>query len=311
MHLPDPFRSEQGALVMLALTNLLWGGNYIASKVVVAESPPFTTAFVRFVFATTLILAVYAASPGARLPRRAEWPGLAVLGFVFFLYNIFFYAGLKATSSANAALLAAISPALTALLSAALGRERVRPVQVFGMALSFTGVALVVVKGAGEAFRFNPGDLLVIAASSTWSFYTLLGKKAMETQTPLAVTSFAWVGGTVLLFPAALLERHTHAWFAFSAAAWWSLAYVVLISSVACFLWWYQGINAVGPTRASVFINLIPLTGLALGPLLMHDPVTLRQLLGAALILGGVYLVSQAPALLERRSVSRSLTDGR
>lgn len=322
MSLPSPFRTERGALGMLALTNLLWGGNYLASKVVVAESPPFTAAFVRFLLATALILLLYARTPGARLPRRAEWPGLAALGFVFFLYNVLFYAGLKATTSANAALLAAISPAMTAVLSAALGKERVRPVQVFGMALSFTGVALVVLKGAvglggsGTAaagsggpvgagvFAFNPGDSVIIAASTTWSFYTLLGKRAMETSSPLAVTAFAWVVGTALLFPAALIERHSHGWFAFSAAGWWSLAYVVVFSSVACFTWWYEGVKVVGPTRASVFINLIPLTGLVLSPLLLKEPVTLRQLAGAALILGGVYLVAQAPALGRRRVYS-------
>lgn len=308
---PDPFRTKRGALAMLVLTNLLWGGNYLASKVVVAESPPFTAAFVRFVLATALILAVYARTPGVRSPRRTEWPGLIALGFVFFLYNLFFYAGLKATTSANAALLAATSPALTAVLSAALGKERLHPLQALGLGVSFAGVALVVLRHApvlspGRAalagtFTVNAGDFLIIAASLCWSFYTLLGQQSMATLSPLAATSFAWVVGTVLLFPAALLERHAHGWFAFSPTGWWSLAYVVILSSVACFTWWYQGIKAVGAARASVFINLIPLTSLFLSPWLMKEPVTSRQLLGAVLILGGVYLVAQTPAFRHDR----------
>jgi drug/metabolite transporter (DMT)-like permease len=293
--LPDPFRTERGAVVMLVLTNLIWGGNYIASKVIVSESPPFTVAFVRFVLATSLILVLYALTPGARLPRRREWPALAQIGVAFFLYNLFFYTGLKATSSANAALLAATSPAGTALLSAALVKERVRPIQVGGLLLSFTGVALVVLKHG--ALTFNPGDFVIMAASLTWSVYSLLGKRAMATMSPLATTAYAWVIGTVLLFPAALLERHTHGWFAFSPAGWWSFGYVVVLSSVAAFTWWYKGIQRLGATRASVFLNLIPLTGLILSPLLMPERLRLGQLLGAALILSGVYLVAQAPAL--------------
>lgn len=295
MMLPDPFRTERGAVVMLVLTNLIWGGNYIASKVIVSESPPFTAAFVRFVLATSLILVLYALTPGARLPRRSEWSALAQVGVAFFLYNLFFYAGLAATSSANAALLAATSPAGTALLSSALVKERVRPVQVGGLLLSFTGVALVVLKHG--ALTFNPGDFVIMAASLTWSVYSLLGKRAMTTMSPLATTTYAWVIGTALLFPAALLERHTHGWFAFSPAGWWSFGYVVVLSSVAAFTWWYKGIQRLGATRTSIFLNLIPLTGLILSPLLMHERLRLGQLLGAALILSGVYLVAQAPAL--------------
>ncbi|MGE5553024.1 MAG: DMT family transporter [Betaproteobacteria bacterium] len=291
--LPDPFRTQRGAMAMLALTCLLWGGNYIASKVVVAESPPFTAAFVRFVFATLLVLALYALTPGARWPRREEWKNLAILGCAFFLYNLFFYSGLKATTSANAALLAATSPVITAVASAVSGKERVRVAQALGLAASFTGVTFVVLK---EGLRLNPGDVLVIASSCIWSFYTLFGQRTMATLSPLAVTAFAWVVSTILLFPAALLERHTHGWFVFSTTAWWNLAYVVMFSSVACFTWWYKGVSAVGPTRASVFLNLIPLTGLVLSPLLMKERLTLRQLLGAALILGGVYLVAHYPA---------------
>lgn len=298
---PSPFRTERGAMVMLILTNLIWGGNYVASKVVVAESPPFTAAFVRFLLATALILGLYWLTPAARLPRRAEWPGLLGLGFIFCLYNLFFYSGLKATSSANAALLAATSPLITALLTSRQGRERLRLTQVVGLLVSFGGVALVVFSGAGPGaspagFRLNPGDLLIMLASTTWSLYSLQGKRCMETLSPLGTTTFAWVIGTAMLLPAALLEPHPHGWFAFTPAGWWSLGYVILFSSVASFTWWYQGIQVVGANRASVFVYLIPLTSLALTPLLMKVPVTVSQLAGAVLILGGVYAVANKKA---------------
>lgn len=65
---------------------------------------------------------------------------------------------------------------------------------------------------------------------------------------------------------------------------------------MASFTWWYKGIRVVGANRASVFVNLIPLTSLVLSPLLMKVPVTAGQLLGAVFILGGVYLVVNKPA---------------
>ncbi len=292
--LKESFATERGTYVMLTLTALFWGGNYVASKVFVSEAPPITAAFVRFVFATLLILAIYSREPGARLPRRDEVGPLAAVGLIFFLYNVFFYSGLKLTTSSNASLLAAASPALTALLTARETGERVKTRQIGGIALSFAGVALVVTMDLTRLaeFRFNWGDLWILTASLSWSFYTLWGKQAMATLSPLAVTSYAWVIGTLLLFPAALLEPHSHGWFAFSVRAWWNLFYVVVFSSVAAFTWWYKGVQVIGANRSAIFVNLIPVTGLALAVLFLGEKVSPQQIAGALLILGGVYLVA-------------------
>jgi drug/metabolite transporter (DMT)-like permease len=285
----------------LVLTTFFWGGTFVAGKWAVSEAPPFLVATIRFAVASAVLFALVAwrrarGADGFHLPRgAAEWAGLLSLGLTgVFLYNFFFLAGLARTSATNGSLIVAFNPILTAVLSAAWLKERVRPLQAAGLLLALLGVGVVITGGSPAVVRalsFNMGDLLLLGAPLAWAFYTIAGKKVLARFPPLVATAYASLFGTLLLLPAAALEGPLPAGVSrLTAYGWLSVLQLALLGTVAGFVWWYEGVEALGPARAAVFVNLVPLFGVLLASLILGERMAGPQLAGGLLVVAGVYL---------------------
>jgi drug/metabolite transporter (DMT)-like permease len=285
----------------LVLTTFFWGGTFVAARFAVGEAPPFFAASCRFLIASIVLVSLTA----WRSRRdRVDFPvpgnlrqlaGLFSLGLTgVFLYNALFFTGLKLTTATNGALIVAINPLLTAVLSALWLRERVSATQATGLLLSLTGVSIVIAKGSLAVFAdlsFNAGDLIMLGAPLCWALYSILGKKALARFTPLAATAYASVFGAGLLIPAALLE---HAALGggmpgFSWLGWLAVLQLALLGTVVGFVWWYQGVQLIGTARAAAFVNLVPLFGALLAALFLGERVIAAQVWGGCLVILGVY----------------------
>jgi drug/metabolite transporter (DMT)-like permease len=210
-----------------------------------------------------------------------------------FLYNVAFLTGLSLTTATNGSLIVAFNPLLTAALSAAWLKERLRPVQTAGLVLALLGVGVVVTNGSIEALRrlsFNPGDLLMLGAPVAWALYTILGKKVLSFFPPLSATVYAAFFGTLLLLPAAALEGSLVSGVSrLSVYGWLSVLQLALLGTVAGFVWWYEGVAELGPARAAVFVNLVPVFGVLLAALILPETMRPPQIVGGALVIAGVY----------------------
>ncbi len=286
----------------LATTAFFWGGTFMAGKWAVREAPPFSVAFLRFAAAAAVLFAVLAwkagkAAPPAKLPfprGAAQWAGLFSLGLTgMFLYNFFFLKGLSLTTAANGSLIVSLNPLITALLSAALLKERIRPARWLGLLLALAGVGVVVTDGDPASLMTrppNPGDLLLLGAPLMWAFYTVVGKKVLERVPPLAATAYAALFGTLLLLPAAALEAPlSQTVSGLTLWGWLSVLQLALLGTVVGFVWWYDGVAELGAARAAVFVYLVPLFGVLLASLVLSEPVGPAKITGGLLILGGVY----------------------
>ena len=300
----------------LVLTTFFWGGTFVAARLAVAEAPPFFAASCRFTIAATCLVALVA---WQSLRERARFPApktLRQLATLFslgltgvFLYNAIFFTGLKLTTATNGALIVAINPLLTAILSALWLREKVSPTQAAGLLISLFGVTVVIAKGSYSVIAdlsFNKGDLIMLGAPLCWALYSILGKKALAHFTPLAATAYAAVFGAALLVPAAVLEHASTPGAAtgFSWVGWLAVLQLALLGTVVGFVWWYQGVQRIGTARAAAFVNLVPLFGATQAALFLGERVVAPQLVGGLLVIAGVYWGSRSRTAAEKGAVT-------
>lgn len=290
------------------MTTFFWGGTFVAARYAVKEAPPFFAASCRFAAASAILLPLarrQSMKEGRPFPVPADlrqFLGLLSLGLTgVFLYNAVFFTGLKFTSASSGALIVAINPLLTAVLSALWLRERVGAWQASGLLLSLFGVALVISHGSLSvvtSFAFNRGDLIMLGAPLCWALYSILGKKMLASFTPLAATAYAALTGASLLIPAALLEHRAlggpvpH----FSWLGWLAILQLALLGTVVGFVWWYQGVQQIGTARAAAFVNLVPVFGALLAALILGERLAAPQVAGGLLVILGVYWGSRRSA---------------
>lgn len=285
----------------LVMTALFWGGTFIAGKVVAQAMPLLTAAFGRFVVAAVLLVLVAFQFEGGlpRLNRSQLWI-TAALGFTgIFLYNLFFFGALARIPAGRTALFISLNPVMTALAASIVLRERLSWRQWLGIGIAMLGAMIVIVRGdfvaAFQDFgsSFGLGEMLICSAVLSWVAYTLISRKAMATLSPIAATAYASLWGMLFLGLGAIGEIGSVQWGALPWTVWVSILYIGALGTVAAFIWYYQGIQAVGPARTAVFTNLVPAFAVLLSALMLDEPVLISMLVGGVLAIVGVSLTNR------------------
>lgn len=282
----------------LVLTAFFWGGTFVAGRIIAREASSFSAAFLRFLVASLFLcgfaLRTHRTIP---LPERRHLIALLVLGLTgVFSYNYFFFSGLQLIPANRASLIIATNPVFIALASAILFGERLRPINGLGILISVAGAALVVAKGdpALLLVGFGRGELFILGCVASWGAYSLVGKSVMRTLSPLLAVTYACVIGMALLAVPAFSEGVIAAIPTYSPAIWCAIVYLGLFGSAVGFIWYYEGVRAIGPSRAGVFINFVPLTAVVLAYLLLDEPIDLSLMIGAGLVATGVALTNRS-----------------
>ncbi len=291
--------NQRKAWVLLTLCNLFWAGNYVFGQFVVGELTPLVLTFLRWFFATMLlfIIAVHMEKPNWREVIKS-WPmllAMAVSGIV--AYNMILYTALTYTSSVNASVVSALNPALLVVFSTLLLREKLSLIQVAGILISFSGVLVIITQGNISRLmqlQINRGDLLMLAAITVWTMYSILGKRLTKVP-PISATASSALLATLMLAPFALYQgiSFDHV----SGLALVGVLYIILFPSVGSFIFWNLGVREIGAGKAGIFLNLIPVFT-ALISLALGEPVTFVQITGGVLVFLGVYATT---GMLEKR----------
>ena len=291
--------------VKLMLTAVFWGGTFVAGRFLAGEVEPFAAAFLRFAMASVCLVALNMARGGSarRLTARQRW-GVVLLGATgVFAYNAFFFRGLALIDAGRASLIIACNPVLITVISARIFGERLGPVRLAGTLLSVAGALVVITRGdPGQILSggIGWGEVMIFGCVVSWVAYSLIGKVVLQGIGPLTAVTCAALVGTALLLPAALAEGMAADCGNYGLADWGCLAYLGVFGTVLGFVWYYQGIAAIGPGRASLFINFVPVSAILSAWLILDEPVTLSLLTGALMVSVGVYLTNRAPILASR-----------
>lgn len=280
----------------LTLMAVFWSGVFPAVNIVLKSMGLFTSVFLRFWWAAVILL-ILLRWREHRLPRLSPREfvmvvGLGLLGIS--IYNCMFTYGLSLVEASRAALIVPTNPAFTALFAAILLKEHLGRVRAAGVALSVLGALWVLARGSFQnlaSFEFGVGELVLVACIFMWSAYTLLGRVALSSLSPLALIAYVMALGSL---PVAV-----PAWFEYESLArvtwqgWTALGYLVVFGTVLPFLWFYEGVKALGAARAAQFINLVPPLAVMEAVFFLDESITPGLLVGMALVVAGLYLTNR------------------
>jgi drug/metabolite transporter (DMT)-like permease len=275
-----------------------WGGTFIAGRVLALAMPPLVAAAGRFVVAAALLLLLAWQREGG-LPRLSGRQVLATLllgATGVFLYNLFFFGALARLPASRTALIIALNPIVTALAMALLLRERLGFTRWAGVLLALCGSAVVITRGdlsAALSESIGAGELLMFGGVCSWAAYTIVGRRALQGLSPIAATTYAALWGGLLLCLGAAWQWTDLRPEALGLGSALAIGYLAVFGTVLGFVWYYEGVKALGPARAAVFNNLVPVFGVALAAVLLGEQILLSMLLGGALVIAGVMLTNR------------------
>ncbi len=287
--------------VKLLLTAVFWGGTFIAGRQVSQHLGSFSIAFLRFAVASAFLLSLVRIWEGKLVPPGKEQIiPIILLGMTgVFTYNVLFFKGLQRIEAGRAALIVATCPAFIAVASSILLKERFNLTKAIGIPVSILGAIIVISKGHLGQFvtgGVGRGELYILGCVLSWAAYSLIGKVVMGRLSPLVSVAYSsLIGAAALFVPALLFDGLTSNLARASLLDWTSIVYLAVFGTVIGFVWFYEGVKAIGPTRAGLFINFVPISAVILAGLILHEPVTLSLAGGAALVLSGVYLTNRVP----------------
>ena len=281
----------------------IWGTNFSVVKPAFREIDPQAFNAVRMILASVVFLAIMKIMPRftssdvfstpAPITRR-DWMAIAALGVVgHFFYQYFFIGGLALTSVANSSLLLAATPVLIAILSAALGFDRLAPLHWLGFAMSLSGI-YIIVAFTGQGFSLGStslrGDVMMFGGVTCWAIYTLGSRPLMERHSPVGVTGLSMAIGTLLYVPVMWPKVMSADWPALSARTWVALVYSALFALCVAYTIWYVAVREIGSARTSVYSNVVPIVAMLTAVVFLGEKLTAARLFGAASVLVGVAL---------------------
>lgn len=297
------------AYAALTTAAVVWGGSIVGQKIALDSFSAVEVSVLRGLGALCLLIPLW----WWQDRERTRWSSgdlltLTLLGLGVLGNHLLTLFGLRYIGAAAAGVIIGASPTITAFLSSLLIRDVPFRAVWAGCAVSFVGVALVSGIGREMAAGDRPviGGTLIVLGLMSWALYTIGSRRVMERLSPLTVNWTTLLISIVLQLPLLATDQQVlvRGLGDVSDRAWAALAYLIVFATALGQQAWLYGVRGVGPSRAGIFVNLIPVSALLLSALLLHDEVGAREVTGMILILTGVWLVQHRSRAVTESEVS-------
>lgn len=213
-------------------------------------------------------------------------------------FNTMQYWALEHTQALNTLLLQSAGPLFVAGWSLALLGIRLTLAQAGGLALSLTGVLVIVLHGDLTTLKnieFNSGDIIFIAAMAIFGLYSVLSLKRPDIH-GLSFVAFTFGCGAASLIPLLVWELFSRPVMALDTANLLTLFYVAVFPSTLAYLCFNRGVQLIGANRAAPFFHVIPVLGAVMAIVFLGEHPQPFHVIGFALVLTGVIVASRKPA---------------
>lgn len=288
------------AYVLLILTAICWGGNAIFGRLAVGEISPMALVTARWL-GVSLLLAIF-----AHRQLRHDWPVLrphlfavAALGIMgFATFNGLFYVAAHYTTAVNIGILQGSMPIIVLFGAFLAYRTRITGLQALGAVVTLAGVVVVGSHGSLErlaALKLNFGDVLMLIACALYAVYTIALRKRPPSSTIglFAVMAFAsFLASLPMVAGEAALGQFQWP----TAKGWLVVGLVTLFPSFVAQVFFIKGVELIGPGRAGIFVNLVPVFASFLAVVVLGEPFEPFHAAALALVLGGIWLSERGKA---------------
>jgi drug/metabolite transporter (DMT)-like permease len=280
---------------MLFIATATWGSAFIAGKIAVQSFEPATVAFLRFLGAAVLLFPImWIMEKNRKKPTLKDYGLFAVLGLTgIALYNICFFIATKQAPVIKSSLFIASNPVLIVLLSGVFLKEKITKNHIIGMVIALSGAAIIITDGhilSLFQLGFQTIDFVLLGAVISWALYSVVGKVVLKKYSAVESTTYAVAFGTVFLAPFALVETSWQDITQADFSTWVAIAHMSIFVTVVSFIMYYYGIKEVGAAKASIFINVMPVSAVLMATLYLGETFTWAHGIGAAFVLTGVYI---------------------
>lgn len=306
-------RSNTAIYIKLILSAFFWGGSAIAGKLLMGEMNPYMVTFMRFFWATLILFFICMAyTKNIKISLSfSEHISLFLMGVIgISLCYIFYFQGLNMSSAFNASLIEAIIPLCTVLISVVCKKEKFTVKTLIGSLLAYLGISIIITKmdmHIISTLSFNKGDLLLLLSTLCFGTYNVLYRHFASNIPSIIQTYYIFLYGTIGIVPWVIYSFYfyndgitfiNH----FSIENIGHILFLSLGSSVLAYLFFNQGIQILGASKASIFINYVPIITIFLSLIILKEIPTISQIIGCIVVLGGIYL-SQSKTLTKNKNV--------
>ncbi|MEW6083220.1 MAG: DMT family transporter [Chloroflexota bacterium] len=276
----------------------VWGASFIATKVALQDVSPVTIVWLRFGMGLLVLGAAVALRKQFSQPKKNEWGYFALLGFLGITFHQWLQSnGLQTSEAGTTAWIVATTPVFMALLGWLILKEGLSLVKIFGIALAFAGVLLVVSDGNLASISIGkfgaPGDALILVSAINWSVVSVLSRRGLKTNEPAMfvfyMMTFGWLftsvlvafGGNYVEVPRLTLE------------GWLGITFLGVFCSGLAYIAWYDALQALTTASTGAFLYIEPLIAMVVAFFVLGEAITLASLVGGGIILFGVWLVNK------------------
>lgn len=275
-----------------AITVLIWGTTFIATKVLLNHFQPIEILFFRFVLGLLALIAAYP-KPMRGTTKKQELlfaaAGLSGITLYYLLENI----ALTYTKTSNVGVIVSVAPFLTAILSCIVSRDKsALSVRFFaGFVLAMIGICLTSF-GSGS-FEIQPvGDLLALLAAAVWAVYSVLTRKISTFgYSTIQTTRRIFAYGTLFMLPTLFFFDFSWDFTRFANIGdLLNLLFLGLGASAMCFVTWNFAVKRLGAVKTSIYIYMIPVITVVASALILKEQITVPAIVGTLLTLAGLLL---------------------
>ncbi|ANQ50374.1 DMT family transporter [Flammeovirga sp. MY04] len=287
--------SKLQAHLFLVGASIIYGCNFVVSKLAMPDYiTPFAFIFLRILGGAILFTLLHTFTVKEKVTDKKDFLRLLLAALFGASFNqLIFYEGLAQTSAINASVIVVSSPIIVLTLSSIFLKEKVTPLKIIGISLGFIGAVLMIGLN-GIAFHSGSvqGDIMVLINASLYSVYLIISKPLLAKYHPFTVTKWTFVFAVPFVTVMSWNDITTMNWESIPLPIWGAISYAIVFTSFLAYLFYAIAMKVVNASTASFYIYFQPMVATVVAILVFDETIKMVQVIAAALIFSGVYLIS-------------------